>query len=59
MKLLSKLKIAGWRAMVLGSLVGLMVGSWASNVAADKLTILSGYDVLFMQGYIADKEGFF
>lgn len=36
-----------------------MATSWSAEAAADKLTILSGYDALFMQGYIADKEGFF
>ena len=25
----------------------------------EKLTILSGYDIQFMHGYIADKEGMF
>jgi NitT/TauT family transport system substrate-binding protein len=40
-------------------MISLIAVSWASKAEAEKITILSGYDVLFMQGYIADKEGFF
>jgi len=59
MKLISKFEISKSWWVVFGCVIGLMVGSWAPNVAAGKLTILSGYDALFMQGWIADKEGFF
>ncbi len=47
------------RATLLGA-AALAVGTWgAGAVAQEKLTILSGYDLLFMHGYIADKEGMF
>ena len=59
MKQLPILKNIVSRWIVLGCLVSLMAGSWASSAAAEKITILSGYDGKFMQGYIADKEGLF
>ena len=53
-------RAAIWLRAVLVGLVGLIAASWAVNAAAQKkLTILSGYDILFMQGFVADKEGFF
>ena len=42
------------------AVVAVAAGSWTVGVSAlEKLTILSGYDLMFMHGYIADKEGFF
>tara|TARA_S200000501_G_scaffold299227_1_gene285925 strand:- start:4038 stop:5027 length:990 start_codon:yes stop_codon:yes gene_type:complete len=40
-------------------LLGALAFSWPDPVEAKKITILSGYDGKFMQGYIADKEKFF
>lgn len=42
------------------AVVAVAAGSWTAGASAlEKLTILSGYDLMFMHGYIADKEGFF
>ena len=47
MKQLSILKSTTSRWIVLGGLISLMAGSWASSAAAEKITILSGYDGKF------------
>ena len=53
-------RAAVWLRAVLVGLSGLLAASWAASATAQKkLTILSGYDILFMQGFVADKEGFF
>ena len=59
MKLLPKYNSGKSWLVALACVLSLITGGWATSVAAGKLTILSGYDILFMQGYVADKEGFF
>lgn len=42
------------------AIIAVAAGSWTVGATAqEKLTILSGYDLMFMQGYIADKKGYF
>lgn len=55
-----KRSTAGWLRAALVGVMAFAVGSWATGATAqEKLTILSGYDIQFMHGYIADKEGMF
>lgn len=52
--------LSGWLRTMLFAVITVTFGTWTVGAAAqEKLTILSGYDLLFMHAYIADKEGFF
>jgi NitT/TauT family transport system substrate-binding protein len=53
-------RIGVWLQASLLGLIGLIAQSWVTNAQAqEKSTILCGYDVLMMQCYVADKQGFF
>ena len=55
-----KRSTAEWLRAALVGVMAFAVGSWTTGATAqEKLTILSGYDIQFMHGYIADKEGLF